>query len=183
MRNHQEQELLPHWRPVPTTALLLPEHHSATSAAQLGGRTQGTSQGDKCRAQRVTCAAGAVDEAGQGPGKECHSPHSSNVQEGTCCLGRQKNTGCQPAPVPVPKTHTPQGQGSALQPVLLKIHSAGREGQAPGGQNTLPALVQPPFISLAAAPGRTAGAEETAVKGREFTPSAHSCAGDFSQHS
>lgn len=93
MRNHQEQELLPHWRPVPTTALLLPEHHSATSAAQLGGRTQGTSQGDKCRAQRVTCAAGAVDEAGQGPGKECHSPHSSNVQEGTCCLGSKKPQG------------------------------------------------------------------------------------------
>lgn len=161
MRSNQEQAFLPHWGPVPT-ALMLPEHHSANSAAQLGGRKQGTSQGDKRRSWRgITCIAGAVDEAGQRPGKERHSPHSSNVQEGTCCLGRQKQTGCQTAQVPVPKIHMLQCQGPATAASTAGRSSVpGREGQAPGGQNRLPALVQPPFINLVAdAPGRTARAE------------------------
>lgn len=117
MRSNQEQALLPHWRPVPT-ALMLPEHHSASSAAQLGGRKQG--QGDKWGPWRgITCAAGAVDEAGQGPGKESHSPHSSNVQEGTCCLGRQKNQGVSQHRFLSPKYTCSNARDLHLQPVLL----------------------------------------------------------------
>lgn len=128
MRSNQEQALLPRWGPVPT-ALLLPEHHSANSAAQLGGREQGTSQADQGRPWRgITCTAGAVDEAGQGPGKQCHSPHSSNVQEGTCCLGKQKKKRVSASTSPCPQnTCAPRPEICPCSQYCWKIHSA-REG-------------------------------------------------------
>lgn len=114
------------------------------------------------------------------------------------CAGRdllpgeaKKKTGCQPTLVPVSKIHMLQCQGSApAASTAGRSTVPGREGQVPGGQNRLPALVQPPFISLvAAAPGRTAGAggahclvkQQKSRSGNKHAV-AHSHAEDFSQH-
>lgn len=105
--------------------------------------------------------------------------------------GKKNNPGCQPTLVSVSKIHMLQCQGSApAASTAGRSTVPGREGQVPGGQNRLPALVQPPFISLvAAAPGRTAGAggahclvkQQKSRSGNKHAV-AHSRAEDFSQH-
>lgn len=156
----------------------------------LSGRKQDTSQGERWRPWRgITSVTGAVDEAGQRPGKERHSPHDSNVQEGTCCLGRQRKHVSIHQPSLCPQNpHAPMPVICYCSQQRCKTHIASREGQTPGGLNRLSTLAQPPFIILTArASGcksrrRTLPGQAAEVKGRELTMMAHSHAGGSSHH-
>lgn len=93
----------------------------------------------------VTCVVGAVDDAGQWPGKERHSSHNSNVQEGTRCLGRRRQGVRHHNPSPRPQN-----------PIAGTYHYSQHHWNSHSAREKRTRSPSSPPTLTAAAPGRTA---------------------------
>lgn len=93
----------------------------------------------------VTCVVGAVDDAGQWPGKERHSSHNPNVQEGTRCLGRQRQGVRHHNPSPCPQN-----------PIAGTYHYSQHHWNSHSAREKRTRSPSSPPTLTAAAPGRTA---------------------------